>query len=165
MDILKRMINVLKLLHFEVDVSNLELTSESGFKLPIAKIMLWFFTIPLFWIELFYTIYTPFQIPYDPQTVIEFIFICCLYTIFLYHLIEKGTFDFGWFAYTLLGSFYLWWHHPEDIIQPTSMIIKRWYSFIDFWLAIHTIFYNIIGFWCLFNNFMKFIKNGKKTKL
>ena len=165
MDKLKKVVNVLKLLYFEIDVSDLELTSESGFKLPIANIMLWFFTIPLFWIEAFYTIETPFEMPYDIHSVIELVLVLFLYTIFLYHLIKKGTFDFGWFAYSLLASFYLWWHHPADIIQPASMITKRWFSFIDFWIAIHTIFYNIIGFWCLFNNFIKFIKNDKQTKL
>lgn len=165
MDKFKKMVNVLKLLYFEVNVSDLELTSESKFKLPIAKIMLWFFTIPLFVIEFFYTIVTPFQMSYNLPTVIQFVFMCALYTIFLYHLIKKGTFDFGWFAYTLFGSFYLWWHHPQDIIQPPLMMTKRWYSFIDFWLAIHTVFYNIIGFWCIFCNAIKVIKNGKQAKL
>jgi len=165
MDMLKKVVSILKLLHFEEDVTDSQWVLKSGKSIPLGKILLWAFTCPLFVIELFYTIVTPFQMPYDLPTVIQFVFMCALYTIFLYHLIKKGTFDFGWFAYTLLGSFYLWWHHPQDIIQPPLMMTKRWYSFIDFWLTIHTVLYNIIGFWCLFSNFIKFIKNGKQTKL
>ena len=165
MDKLKKMVNVLKLLYFEIDITDSEWVLKNGFKIPISKILLYCFTIPLFWIELFYSIYTPFEMPYDINSVITLVLVLIIYTIFLYHLIKKGTFDFGWFAYSLLALGYLWWHHPADIIQPKSMTIKRWFSAIDFAIAFHTILYNILGFWCLLNNFIKFIKNGKQTKL
>ena len=54
MDMLKKMVNVLKLLYFEEDVNDSKLILKSGMSIPFGKILLWAFTCPLFVIELFW---------------------------------------------------------------------------------------------------------------